>query len=123
MFDVELCGFWYYWKEIDDCCLHIQIENNVESDIKLVIKIDDWTPSIESLYNKLDELQSIANKHELNIIKPNRYRAGKTSTLAIVNNAFQLINNKKLDIDKFMQKLDVIERAIDEYSEKFKKCI
>jgi hypothetical protein len=113
-------GFWYYWtntKTNQYClCLRIQIENSIgRGDIKVVIKIDDWEPNIETLYQIFSGLQSYANKHGLSMIKPDRYKTGKNSTVAIVQNPFSVDSNGILDIAKFISTLKKIEQILDEY--------
>jgi hypothetical protein len=75
------CGFWYHWKKIDEIGeMYIQIENSFEYGIKLVIKIAEWEQSTQTLYRILNEIKPIAERHGLMIKKPDRYRAGYTST-------------------------------------------
>ncbi|RYZ22247.1 MAG: nuclease [Chitinophagaceae bacterium] len=109
-----LC-FCYHWNGTDDYSIYIQIENAFDNGIKLVIKIADWTPSTRLLYQMLSKLQPIALEHGLSLVKPDRYRAGETSTLAIVDNAFPVDNEGVLDIDKFVTTLKSLEKTIDEY--------
>lgn len=110
-------GFWYYWTGIDEIGeIYIQIENAFEYGIKLVIKIADWDQNIDTLYRVLNEIKPIAEKNGLTITKPDRYRAGRISTLAIVQNAFQADNNGNFDFDGFLTTLKQLEKTLDEYS-------
>lgn len=81
-------GFWYHWTSPGDYSLYIQIENAFDYGIKLIVKIGDWEQSVNTLYSVLAELQKIAEQYGMILIKPDRYRTGETSTLAIVENAF-----------------------------------
>ena len=111
-------GFWYHWKGTEEISeIYIQIENAFEYGIKLVIKISGWEPSTEKLYELLNEIKPIAEKNELSIEKPDRYRAGTTSTLAIIQNAFSVDNDGNLELEKFIKILKALEKTIDEYCE------
>ena len=109
-------GFWYHWTETAEFDLYIQIENASENGIKLVVKIGGWTPNINTLYQTLLGLEPYAKKYNLTISKPEKFRAGETSTLATVPNAFTFDNNGQLDIDIFLQTLKNLERTLDEYT-------
>lgn len=108
-------GFWYHWAEADDYSIYIQIENAFDYGMKLVIKIGDWTPDVNTLYKMLAGLQPYAKKHGLTISKPDKYRAGDTSTLAIVRNAFAVAEDGTFDLEAFVQTLQSLEQVIDEY--------
>lgn len=111
-------GFWYHWQGTNDIGeIYIQIENAFEYGIKLVIKIADWEPSTETLYELLDEIKPYAEKNGISIVKPDKYRAGATSTLAIIENAFSVDNEGNFEIDKFLMTLKALEKTIDEYCE------
>lgn len=111
-------GFWYHWQGTNDIGeIYIQIENAFEYGIKLVIKVADWEPSTETLYKLLDEIKTYAEKNGISIVKPDKYRAGATSTLAIIENAFKVDNEGNLEIDKFIMTLKALEKTIDEYCE------
>jgi hypothetical protein len=109
-------GFWYHWKGTDEIGeIYIQIENAFEYGIKLVIKIADWEPSTETLYSLLNEIKPFAEKNGLSISKPDKYRAGATSTLAIIQNAFTTDNEGNIELDKFIATLQKLEKTLDEY--------
>lgn len=109
-------GFWYYWNGTTQYSLYIQVENCFENGIKLVVKIGDWEPDISTLYYILERLQQSALSYGITLIKPNRYRAGETSTVAIVVNAFPVDSDSRFDMDKFVANLRLLEKAIDDYS-------
>ncbi|MDI6765788.1 MAG: PD-(D/E)XK nuclease family protein [Bacteroidota bacterium] len=109
-------GFWYHWKRTSDYSIYIQIENTVVPyGIKVVVKIGDWKPSTNTLYKILSDLQPYAHKYSLTISKPDKYRTGETSTLAIIQNAFSVDDSGNLDLDKFIRTLKNLEQTIDEY--------
>lgn len=109
-------GFWCHWKSTDDFGeIYIQIENAFEYGIKLVIKVADWEGSTKTLYKALNELRPIATNHELSITKPNKYRAGQTSTLAVVDNAFPVDSNGDFEFDKFVIILNALKETLDDY--------
>ena len=62
-------------------------------------------------------MKPFALKNGLSITKPDKYRAGETSTLAIVEDAFAVDNDGNLDIEKFVGTLKALEKTIDEYCE------
>lgn len=113
-------GFWYHWQGTNEIGeIYIQIENAFEYGIKLVIKIADWEPSTERLYKLLNEIKPFAAKNGISIVKPDKYRAGATSTLAIIEDAFTVDNEGNLEIDKFLKTLKALEKTIDEYCEEY----
>lgn len=111
----KFLGFWYYWRWFGDGNLYIQIENTVDGLIKLVIKIDEWEPETETLYEILEGLQAVAPKHGLSLKKPGRYKPATTSTVAIVENAFIADSEGRFDLDKFITTLRLLERVVEEY--------
>jgi hypothetical protein len=109
-------AFYYHWNETAEIGeIYIQIENNLNNRIQLVIKIGSWQPSAETLYKLLEEIKPFAERNALLIDKPSRYRAGATSTLAIVQNAFKVGSNGSLDLDGFVKTLKRLEKTLDEY--------
>lgn len=110
-------GFWYHWKGIEDFYLYIQIENLIDYNIiRLVIKISEWDEQTNTLHNILKELEPYADKYELSIQKPDKFRSGKTSTLAIVQDAFIINADGKLEIDKLIDILGRTEKMLDDYT-------
>lgn len=110
-------GFWYHWTWPSECSLYIQIENAFDYGIKVVVKIGDWEPNVQTLYRILGELQPLAKKHHLTITKPDKFRAGQTSTLAVAQNAFTVNDDGILDVEGFIQVLSQLEMMLDEYEE------
>jgi hypothetical protein len=122
-------GFWYHFKYTNIGRLHIQIENafirpeqadsksKPTDPIKLVIKITDWDKNTSTLYKTLNELTPIAQKNGLEIKKPDRYRAGSTSTLAIVKDAFKPDADGNFDMKYFMDILRKTENTLNEYND------
>jgi len=109
-------GFWYHWKGIEDFYLYIQIENLIYYNIiRLVIKISEWDEQTGTLHTILGQLQPYADKYGLSIQKPNKFRSGKTSTLAIVPDAFIVDADGKLEVDKFIDTLGKAEKMLDDY--------
>lgn len=114
-------GFWYHWTSTNDYSLYILIENAFDYGIKLIVKIDDWEQSVDTLYSVLSELQIIAKQYGLNLIKPDRYRTGETSTVAIVENAFQTNSDGTFNIENFHKTLKILEKILDTHSTDKKK--
>ncbi len=111
-------GFWYHRKYITEVGeIYIQIENSVKGNIQLVIKISATTPSTKTLYRVFGEIEPFAKKQGLTILKPYKYRAGVTSTLAVIENAFTVVDGN-IELDKFRLTLKKLEQTLDEYFEK-----
>ena len=109
-------GFWYHWKGTNEISeIYIQIENAFNNGIKLVIKIAGWEQKTQILYQTLNELKPFAERNNIKINKPDKYRAGNTSTLAVVQNAFQTDNNGDFNFPLFLETLKNLEKTIDEY--------
>jgi hypothetical protein len=109
-------GFYYHWKWFGEGNLYIQMENAFDYGIKLVIKIDEWEQNISTLYQILSDLQPYANKYGLTITKPDKYRVGETSTLAIIQNAFSDDSNGDINLDRFLVTLKNLENILSDYS-------
>lgn len=109
-------GFWYHWNGsslFSD--VYIQIENGGDAP-KLVIKVAGKDITVENLYSALDKVVEIGREEGLVIEKPYRYRAGNTSTLAIVPDAFQ---EETFSVSSFIDTLHALERVIDKYCENY----
>ncbi len=107
-------GFWYHWNESSLFSeVYIQIENGGEAP-KLVIKVAGSDITVENLYSALDTVVEIGREEGLIIEKPYRYRAGNTSTLAIVRDAFR---EETFSINSFIDTLHALERVVDKYCE------
>lgn len=109
-------GFWYYWtgtSEIGE--IYIQIENAFRHGIKLVIKIAGWEPRTDKLYKAINEIKPFAEKNGVSISKPDKYRSGATSTLAIVQNAFAVDNEGVLDFERLVDTLTKLQQTLDDY--------
>ncbi|TGE06438.1 PD-(D/E)XK nuclease family protein [Hymenobacter fodinae] len=109
-------GFWYHWQGTEEFDLYIQIENGFANGIKVVVKIGDWTPSVDTLYTVLNGLQPYAKAQGLTLHKPQKYRAGPTSTLAVLKNPFLVNEADELDIGAFLATLKALQLVLDEYS-------
>ncbi len=109
-------GFWYHWTGTDEIGdIYIQIENAFELGIKVVIKIADWEQNTKTLYRVLKEIKPFAEKNGIAITKPARYSTGETSTLAIVQNAFQSDKDGNFFFEDFLKTLKKLEKTLDEY--------
>lgn len=110
-------GFWYHWSGTPEYSLYIQIENLIDyGTIRLVIKISDWNPSLNTLYRVLSDLKPFTSRYNLSIQKPEKFRIGETSTLAIVSNPFLVDDHGNLDINDFIVTLINLQSALDEHS-------
>ncbi|MGL4982995.1 MAG: PD-(D/E)XK nuclease family protein [Treponemataceae bacterium] len=109
-------GFWYHWREKKERGkIYIQIENAFKHGIKLVLKITEWDKRVDTLYQMIKEMKPIAKNKGLVLTKPNTYRAGSSSTLAIVQNAFKVDENGNFDIESFFTTLKQLEEVLNEY--------
>jgi hypothetical protein len=109
-------GFWYHWTGTEDFSLYIQIENAFDYGIKVVVKIGEWEPNTSTLYQILSDLQPYSKKYGLTVTKPDKFRAGESSTLAIIQNAFKVDSDGNLDLDQFVVTLKNIENMLNDYS-------
>ncbi len=111
-------GFWYKWVWVEGVgSVYIQIENAFEYGIKLIIKISEWNQNIETLRGVLGEIVPYAEKNGLLISKPDKFRTGNTSTIAVIQNAFSADSNGNIELDKFMATLKKLEQTLKDYSE------
>lgn len=109
-------GWWYHWVGSSVGELYIQIENKVNGDMKLTIKIDDWDKQVDTLRDTLNKLSKIAKNHGVELEKPARFKVGEYSTVAIVKNAFKANADETFDFDAFVQTLKTTEKIIDDFS-------
>ncbi|WP_426292694.1 PD-(D/E)XK nuclease family protein [Dyadobacter endophyticus] len=109
-------GFWYHWVECQDFKLYIQIENRIGVDIQIKIKIESKEPSIQLLNQICAELCGLASKYGLEVNRPKKLRTGRTSTLAIVENALPLTLNNEIDTEQLLKNLQNLQQLLDEYS-------
>ncbi len=109
-------GFWYFWngnsvfREI-----YIQIENAFDRGIQVVIKVADWDENIDHLYEQLEILAECGRQAGVALVKPRRFRAGATSTLAIAEDIIRADPDGLLDQAHLQASLGYLERALDRY--------
>lgn len=109
-------GFWYHFKKKDGIGLiYIQIENKVGSEIRLVVKINEWEKSVNILYAVCNDLCAIGQEYGLDIKKPHRFKTGEYSTVAIVQNAFSCKTDGTFNFEGFLTILKALESTIDSY--------
>lgn len=109
-------GFWYHWVESQDFKLYIQIENRIGVDIQVKIKIESREPSIQILNQVCAELCGLASKYDLEVTRPKKLRIGRTSTLAIIENALPLTLGNKIDTEQLLKNLQNLQQLLDEYA-------
>lgn len=111
-------GFWYHYAgTINIGTLYIQIENFIDSAIlRVVIKIGDWKQDTATLYKVFSELLPYADKYDLVIEKPSRFKSGNTSTVAVIKNVFETYNNKSFTAEHFVCTLKRIESMLNAHS-------
>lgn len=108
-------GFWYHWVKTEGFELYIQIENRINNDIQVNIRIGSWQQNIDTLNRICSELREIAPQYGLQVVKPSKYRLGNTSTLANVANAIPLSSTNIIDIQQFIINLRNLEALLDSY--------
>ncbi len=110
-------GFWYgFYKTPSFGHVYVQIVLPWSANPQVVIKVGKWEPVVEILHKALKDVVQISKKHGLALRKPDRFRAGSTSTLAIAENALRADENGLLDWEHFITTLSSIEKTIEEYS-------
>ena len=106
-------GFWYHWKKTTSFSeIFIQIENG-DTEVKLVVKVSGTGITTLTLYQELPVIQKIGSRYGLTLTKPTRYRAGNTSTLCVVDGAF---NPETFSVSSFIATLRRLEKVLDEFS-------
>ncbi|KAA6438947.1 hypothetical protein FEM33_15025 [Dyadobacter flavalbus] len=109
-------GFWYHWVKAESFELYIQIENRLKSDIRVTIKISGLDLKIETLNQVCSEVRLLGLEYGLDIVRPKKYRLGKTSTLAIVDNAVPQTINHLIDMPQLLLTLQSIQVVLDLYA-------
>jgi hypothetical protein len=109
-------GFWYYFRKTEEINqIYIQIENSFERGFKVVLKIAGFKADISTLRKVFIEIAPIAQKNNISITKPDKFRAGATSTLMVVTDAFKVDENGDFDLNEFVSNLKKLEKTIDDY--------
>ena len=55
-----------------------------------MLKVSDWEPSTDLLYEILEEIEPFAKKNGISITKPDRYRAGRHQLWQLLKMLLQL---------------------------------
>lgn len=109
-------GFWYHGgKAVEVGKIYVQIENSLERGIKLTIKISKYEQNIKNLRRVFKEIIPFSESNGLAIAKPDRFRVGEASTLAIIQNAFQVDEKGDFDFNGFLIILSRLEKTINDY--------
>lgn len=104
-------GLWYFFEPVDSYKLYIQIENYLNGKINFTIRVQELQqPTVGKLYMIFEQLQRVATKRDIILSKPNRYKIGKSSTVAIIETNSLLVRG--FDIDKFDYVLRNLETII-----------
>lgn len=113
-------GYWFHWREfksINDAKYYLQIENNMFDTSRLVIKLaGNWCGTTEYLYDRLDYLQNVSSKYGLSISKPSRYKVGEYTTLAVIDDALKL-ENDKVNLEQLLSVIKAAEAIVDDIAE------
>jgi hypothetical protein len=111
-------GLWYNYLEIRDYVIYMQLENsmNKEKGLELKIKVHnkEKTLTTAALYEIFNALKDISAKNGLLLEKPSRLNVGNTSTVGIVRNAF-VFNNHLLEFDAFIDTLKKAEKVLGDF--------
>ncbi|WP_090330455.1 hypothetical protein [Dyadobacter koreensis] len=115
-------GFWYHGIEAEDGKIYIQIENTVngnldiENRIRVVLKISGWDQNLQRLYVNFEALRIIGLTNGLQLVKPNKFRVGATSTIAVLKNAFSNNEGEIFSMDDFLLILKRLEQTCDTFA-------
>ncbi len=115
--------YYYYHKklnELDPFTLYIQIQHTPSNDnnaVKIALKIRDYSAkSTGFLKNIFKEIKKIADQKGITICPPDKFKVGKTSTIAFVEN---VLDYKNEWLTEFYAKLDLLQSVIDDYFNKY----
>lgn len=113
-------GCWFHFegcKSNKEIQYYLQVENNCDDVCRLVVKITGpWIGTADYLYDRLNYLQTTSNKYGLSISKPNRYRVGEYTTLAVVDDAFKIVDDK-VDVQHLLKVIHSAMALIDDITE------
>ncbi len=102
-------GLWFHFTPISSnpgCELYLQIENYCTNRINLFIKIcGKWERTIDYLYKVFNILQKESLQFNLILSKPQKFRIGNYTSVAIVNDVFKQKGNEDLDLENLKQKI------------------
>lgn len=115
-------GMWFHFTPLSsekNCELYLQIENSCYNKINLFIKIcGKWDRTIDDLHGILAFILKDAKNINLDISKPKKYRIGKYTSVAIVNDVFIKTENGKLDLENMLDKINKAILLIDNVTAK-----
>lgn len=110
-------GMWFHSTPLaseQNCNLYLQIENYCSDKINLFVKIcGKWNSTLDDLYDILHLIQHNAKPLNLEIYKPEKYRIGEYTSVAIVNDVFIKKENGNLDLENMMDKINKAIILID----------
>lgn len=114
-------GLWFHFTSIaseKNCELYLQIENNCNGKINLFIKIcGKWKRNCDELNRMLELFMEETPDYNITISKPQRYRIGEYTSVAIVNDAFVKKENGDLDLENLFEKIEKASDLIDSVSQ------
>jgi len=96
-------GFWWHFKNRDDCTLYLQLEND-----KLCFKVavnqkENYSKLRNHWHRKIIEA---SKQHDLPVRKPGRFGHGKQMTVAVLDDDYRVPDeNEKLDVEQTIAKL------------------
>ncbi|MFA5480051.1 MAG: PD-(D/E)XK nuclease family protein [Candidatus Muiribacteriota bacterium] len=99
-----------FWLENIDEYYYIVFENYLNGKAQLVLKVADNNMTTQKLYEILDLIKKLNSNNGLNIKKPEKYRAGRCSTLAIID-------------EKIGENIEDVDKIIESFILKYKKGI
>jgi hypothetical protein len=110
-------GFWYYFSACNNNSkreIYLQIENYVGNKINLYIRIcGDWNKKTSYLYKIFELIKEESKKINIEVVKPNRFRPGEYSSIAIIKDAFKINLNGTLDLDHLLETMKAAENIVD----------
>ncbi len=111
-------GFWYYStpsKTNPKTGLYLQIERYSGKEILLCIRIHgEWSKTTNELQKTYKLIKEKSQNKEIEITKPQRFKAGGTSKVALIKNAFIPDSEGNLNTQHLLKILKVSEDFIDE---------
>ncbi|MBE9462331.1 PD-(D/E)XK nuclease family protein [Dyadobacter subterraneus] len=117
-------ALWFQGIKTRDCNIYIQIENtvnktlNIEDRIRVVLKISEWEKSVSKLYSTFEELKIIGQVKGIDLVKPNKFRVGSASTLAVTQNVFSKNEDEFFKVDDFVNTLKRLEETLQVFLNK-----
>ena len=110
-------GYWWNFNQMNGYKVYMQIENSISETSSLTLKFKLSSGTKEKVDRDIIykwKKHILYESNEFKIIKPKVVRAGRWTTIGILDNEFRMTHNGKVDIEKTIENIRKIEQVLKE---------